>query len=65
MTEATGPLLGVKVLDLSIALTGPYAAALLVRALRRAGLDTAPMKPFCCGDRGDAEALHLALLRRK
>ena len=29
MTEATGPLLGVKVLDLSIALTGPYAAALL------------------------------------
>jgi len=37
-----------------------YAAALLVRALRRAGLDTAPMKPFCCGDRGDAEALHAA-----
>ena len=29
MAEATGPLSGVKVLDLSIALTGPYAAALL------------------------------------
>ena len=29
MTEATGPLSGLKVLDLSIALTGPYAAALL------------------------------------
>jgi len=28
-TTATGPLAGVKVLDLSIALTGPYAAALL------------------------------------
>ena len=37
-----------------------YAAALLVRALRRAGLDTAPMKPFCCGDRSDAEALYAA-----
>ena len=29
MAEATGPLSGLKVLDLSIALTGPYAAALL------------------------------------
>jgi len=37
-----------------------YVAALLVRALRRAGMDTVPMKPFCCGDRGDAEALHAA-----
>ena len=37
-----------------------YAAALLVRALRRAGLDAAPMKPFCCGDRKDALALHAA-----
>jgi len=37
-----------------------YAAALLVRALRRAGLDTAPMKPFCCGEREDALALHAA-----
>ena len=37
-----------------------YVSALLVRALRRAGLDTAPMKPFCCGDREDALALHAA-----
>ena len=37
-----------------------YVATLLVRGLRRAGLDTAPMKPFCCGDRADAEALHEA-----
>jgi len=37
-----------------------YVSTLLVRALRRAGLDTAPMKPFCCGDREDALALHAA-----
>jgi dethiobiotin synthetase len=37
-----------------------YAAALLVRALRRAGFDTAPMKPFCCGERDDAEVLYEA-----
>jgi len=29
VTERTGPMAGIKVLDLSIALTGPYAAALL------------------------------------
>ena len=37
-----------------------YVSALLVRALRRAGMDTAAMKPFCCGDREDALALHAA-----
>ena len=37
-----------------------YVAALLVRALRKAGLDTAPMKPFCCGARDDAETLYVA-----
>jgi len=37
-----------------------YAARLLVRALRRAGLDTVPMKPICCGDRSDAEAMYEA-----
>ena len=37
-----------------------YVASLLVRALRRAGLDTVGLKPICCGDRNDAEALHAA-----
>ncbi|MEI6560727.1 MAG: dethiobiotin synthase [Verrucomicrobiota bacterium] len=37
-----------------------YVAELLVRALRRSGLDTAPMKPLCCGDRDDALALFAA-----
>ena len=37
-----------------------YVAQLLVRALRRAGLDTVPMKLFCCGDRDDALALYAA-----
>jgi dethiobiotin synthetase len=37
-----------------------YVSTLLVRALRRAGHDTVPMKPFCCGSREDAEALFAA-----
>lgn len=37
-----------------------YVGALLVRALRKAGLDTVAMKPICCGGREDAEALHAA-----
>ena len=37
-----------------------YVAALLVRALRAAGHDCVGLKPICCGDRGDAEALHAA-----
>jgi dethiobiotin synthetase len=37
-----------------------YVAALLIRALRRAGLDTVGLKPICCGDRADAETLHAA-----
>ena len=37
-----------------------YVAALLIRALRGAGFDTVGMKPICCGDRADAEALHAA-----
>jgi len=37
-----------------------YVAAMLVRALRRAGFDAAPMKPICAGDRDDAEALYAA-----
>jgi dethiobiotin synthetase len=34
-----------------------YVAALLTRALRRAGLDTIALKPICCGSRDDVEAL--------
>lgn len=37
-----------------------FAAALLTRALRRAGLDTIALKPLCSGDRGDAETLRSA-----
>ena len=35
-----------------------YVAALLVRALRKAGLDCVGMKPICAGGREDAEILH-------
>lgn len=41
-----------------------YVAALLIRALRRQGHDTVGMKPICCGDRADAEALYEAGDRR-
>ncbi len=34
-----------------------HVAALLVRALRSAGIDAAGFKPICCGDRNDAEKL--------
>ena len=37
-----------------------FAASLLVRGLRKAGFDTVPMKPICCGDREDAEKLREA-----
>lgn len=37
-----------------------YITALLLRALRAAGIDAVGMKPLCCGDRGDAEILHAA-----
>lgn len=37
-----------------------YVAAMLVRALRQAGLDTVAMKPICCGGREDAEILYEA-----
>ena len=35
-----------------------FVAALLVRSLRAAGMDTVPMKPICSGDRDDAEQLY-------
>ncbi len=34
-----------------------FVATMLIRALRAAGHDTVGMKPICCGDRADAEAL--------
>jgi dethiobiotin synthetase len=34
--------------------------ALLLRALRSRGIDAVGIKPFCCGDRSDAEILHSA-----
>lgn len=34
-----------------------FFSRLLVRALRSTGLDAVGMKPICCGDRDDAEAL--------
>ena len=34
--------------------------AMLVRALRKQGLDSVAMKPICCGERADAEQLHAA-----
>src|SRR5437879_2693968 len=34
-----------------------YVTALLIRSLRKAGLDAVGMKPICCGDRTDAELL--------
>jgi len=37
-----------------------YVASLLIRALRKAGFDTVGLKPICCGDRADAEALREA-----
>ncbi|NBV87442.1 MAG: dethiobiotin synthase [Verrucomicrobia bacterium] len=33
---------------------------LLLKALRSAGVDAVGMKPFCCGEREDAELLHAA-----
>jgi len=34
-----------------------HVAAMLVRALRKAGMDCVAMKPICCGSREDAEIL--------
>lgn len=37
-----------------------YITAMLIRSLRKAGMDSVGMKPICCGDRADAELLHEA-----
>lgn len=37
-----------------------YITAMLVRSLRKTGLDSVGMKPICCGDRRDAELLQQA-----
>jgi len=34
-----------------------FVTSLLVRGLRKTGIDVAPFKPVCCGGREDAEAL--------
>ena len=35
-----------------------FVASMLVRALRKSGVDCVGMKPICCGERADAEELH-------
>jgi dethiobiotin synthetase len=37
-----------------------HFSTMLVRSLRNAGIDAVGFKPFCCGDREDAERLHAA-----
>jgi dethiobiotin synthetase len=37
-----------------------FVAVLLIRGLRQAGCDTVGLKPICCGERSDAEALQAA-----
>ena len=37
-----------------------YCASLLIRGLRKAGFDTAAMKPICCGSLHDSELLRAA-----
>lgn len=37
-----------------------FVTALLLRSLRKAGIDSVGMKPICCGDREDAELLYEA-----
>jgi dethiobiotin synthetase len=37
-----------------------YVVSRMVAALRKSGVDAVGMKPICCGDRDDADALHAA-----
>lgn len=37
-----------------------YVVSRMIAALRKNGVDAVGMKPICCGDRDDAEALHRA-----
>lgn len=37
-----------------------YVVSWMVAAMRKEGIDAVGMKPICCGDRDDAEALHRA-----
>jgi dethiobiotin synthetase len=37
-----------------------YVVSRMIAAMRKDGIDTVGMKPICCGDRDDAEALHRA-----
>jgi dethiobiotin synthetase len=51
---------GVFITGTDTAVGKTYFSALLVRALRSRGLDAVGIKPFCCGDRSDADLLHEA-----
>ena len=62
-----GSQLSTKDSQLSYFLTGTdtnvgktFVSSLLVRALRKSGVDCVGMKPICCGERADAEELHTA-----
>ena len=62
-----GSQLSTKDSQLSYFLTGTdtnvgktFVSSLLVRALRKSGVDCIGMKPICCCDRADAEELHTA-----
>lgn len=37
-----------------------YVVSRMIAAMRKGGVDAVGMKPICCGDRDDAEALHRA-----
>lgn len=58
--SATRPANAVFVTGTDTGVGKTRVCSLLVRALRRSGINAVGMKPFCCGDREDAELLHEA-----
>ena len=59
-TSAPPVSLGLFITGTSTGVGKTWAAASLVRELRRSGVDAVALKPFCCGPRDDAECLFLA-----